>query len=185
MKELIILLFFTLVVTGIGCSQTSDSNQSRLFKEAFDYIKSSSKAQKFLEGQTEAEIDCIVVSDQVVFLEITSFFEQFADNEEQIDNNTGSQLLDSLEAIDKKRKFETYSDKKLKELTNCKESNAILFFSRPFDQQLMAELFYNRQRDNSPSYSNVSRFNESLMFLISFNESGSIEEVKTTNVIYE
>jgi len=184
MKKHMMFLLFTLIIAGTGCNHTSDSNQTRLYKKAFNYVKSSVKAQIFLKEQTDADIGCITVSDQVVFLEITSFFEHFAGNKE-MNNNTGSQLLDSLESIDRKRSFESYRDEKLKEMADCKKSNAILFFSKPFNGQLMAELFYNQKSDQSPSYSNVSRFNESLMFLFSFDKSGSIEEVKTTKIIYD
>ena len=157
----------------MACHKQIDIDEK--YKIAFDYIKSSQAKNNYFNKDYS-----IMVSDSVVFMEISSFFDEIKIMKNKNEGFDQEQLLDSLLYYDKTNYFKTFSLRGLKNLSTSNKSKLILFFSKPVGNILMAELIYNY--NSFRSYRKITTLNRSIMFLFYFDNNNNIEKVLTTEV---
>jgi len=166
-------MIFLLLLSLLACHKQIDIDEK--YKIAFDYIKSSQAKNNYFNKDYS-----IMVSDSVVFMEISSFFDEIKIMKNKNEGFDQEQLLDSLLYYDKTNYFKTFSLRGLKNLSTSNKSKLILFFSKPVGNILMAELIYNY--NSFRSYRKITTLNRSIMFLFYFDNNNNIEKVLTTEV---
>ncbi|MGF1671546.1 MAG: hypothetical protein ACFCU6_13955 [Balneolaceae bacterium] len=181
MERQVLLVSILIITLLVNCGFKNNISIEKKYREAFNHIKNSDSSLSYFNENFDSNIECIKVSDQIVFMEIANFFDFF---KQRLHHMSDIEVLDSLEAIDKNRYFESYTNRTLTMLSDCKEIKALLFFTKPFDDKLLAELFVVDKNQEVLKYDDLTLFNESLMYLFFFDDTESIKEVVTTNIIY-
>lgn len=178
------ILFLVLIsVTSIW--EQSIENK---FSKAFDYIshKDTTKYVLLEAGESKYPFN-IMISDSLVPMEFSSFVSEIA-KEKGLDAGNSQEssrvlrILDSLQQEDKVNSFSPIYDEQLRELSQQSSNTFILFFSRPRENQLSAELFHVHGKEKS--YNAIAQFNRSVLYLFDFNSRNQIEKVYVTTPRY-
>ena len=183
--------FAACMIAMMGCtnvprtSLTAPDSLDQRYVVAMDYIKRSLRTEEFLRGVDIVQVDNgIKVSNQVVFIPYYYFGEEIFSEDYALDSISYEDerlisIWDSLSAVDENRRFETYEDENMHALSESSDSNLIVFFSRPYNNTLAAELYVNLLGQDD--YEAVSHTNKSLSFLFKF-EDASIDRVYVTTL---
>ena len=173
-------IFFTLLLFGCMPQEQLDVK----YRKAFEYIETTDTIKYVLcDSLQKSKTFQISIYDSIVPMEISSFFEHIAKENHVKDSENMVILLDSLITMDKKRWFQPIFVDGLSKLSDDRKSEFILFFSKPFNNTLLAELFptYGSQRN----YEDIRRFNKSVLYLFYFGPDNRIEKVLVTCPLYD
>jgi hypothetical protein len=166
-----------------GCNE--NAVEFTKYTKAFDYIKNSSLIRHEFSSVVDLSDSTkpipMIVSDTIVSLSISDFFGIGYDN--QMLREKGKQILDSLMKEDEKMDFRPFVSKQVGKLSTDPHSRLVLFFSKPYTNKLIAEIFFSEE--GSIGYRDLSRLNSSVKFLFTFDKNGGIEKVLTTTPQYE
>lgn len=184
LKNLIILFF--LMVYSCSSNLSSDAESNYYYKSAINYIKNDSTAIQFIANQAQANFNSkysllkIAVSPKIFppqLAEFGSFAVQnklnFNLNNKQFNYNNS--ITDSLIKFENYLFYEPYINNELISLSSDDSADAIIFFSKVYNNFLTAMLFY---RDNTLTDTEVPEFRASLNFLIIFRDK-KIDKVLT------
>jgi len=166
------------VLFALFSKSQGQADDLALYKAAYTWIASSESARYYM--RTCDSTMSIVVSDSMVPLELTSFFDQLAIG---IRVEGKKALLDSLQLLDKTSWFDVTWMPALRSITNGKDGPFTLFFSRLRGNILLAELFHDPSRRGS--YRELARLSRSILFLLEFDELKRINKTLTTSPQYE
>lgn len=165
--------FVLIAFLVVGCQAPTDT--LAIYKLAFDQIVSSQVAREYMRTRDSSTF--VVVSDTVVPLEYSTFFDQFSRGGSEKEKKS---LLDSLLELDRASHFNPYPMKRLHSSLGAREANFTLFFSGRFKNTLLAELCYNPNRYRS--YMSAGRFSQSLLFYFEFDDANRIIRMLITEV---
>ena len=161
--SLIALLIFN------GCNTSINESMDEYYNTAFNYIKNLS----------ELESKCLSVSDTIVHLDLTNFWEELS---EEMENKEA--LLFKLDSIDNSRKLNDYFMSSLRNLNAQSDCNYTLFFSEVYENILLAEALDNKGNLSANHYQ-LTAFNNSKIFLFKFNEKKEIVRVYSKKLQYD
>ena len=150
MNRFRVFVFVALAV--VGCSSAHQSTKSisedaySKYQSAYDAVASDSellnKAREVFEDNSLATIS---VSLQIVYMDYWSFRNQISQlkniAETPFGNYAGA-MSDSLLRVDELRYIESHYDQNLQDIAQSSEDNLVLFFSVPYKNSLLAELFH-------------------------------------------
>ena len=152
-----------------GCNINTNERMDEHYSIAFNYIK----------GLPELESKCLYVSDTIVHLDLTNFWEELS---KETENKEA--LLFKLDSIDNSRKLDDYYMSSLRNLNEQSDCNYTLFFSEVYENILLAEVLDNKGNLNANHYQ-LTAFNNSKIFLFKFNEKKEIVKVYSKELQYD
>lgn len=167
-RVLLIMLLFTVK----SCqSQDIDKKELVKYQTAYNYVMNLNENEGSGKG--------ICVSDTLVYIDMTTFWEYLiSEKQEQ------KKFVITLDSIDNARRFKHFqSDLIKKNFNSNKTSRYSLFFSKVYDNLLIAELIDNKGNANF-GYNRITAFNKSKQFLFKFDGNDKIVSVYTTNMEY-
>lgn len=154
------------------------------YSRAFEHIKNNplirSEFGEVVSLSDSTESIPILVSDTIVPLSISDFFGM--DNG-KIFRASDKNILDSLLKEDEKMDFKPFVNKKVGLLSTDSKSHLITFFSKPYQNKLIAEIFFSE--DGSRRYRDLIRLNSSVKFLFVFDNNSNIVNAVTITPQYE
>jgi hypothetical protein len=165
---------FVLIIFLVVGRQTPPDSLA-IYKVAFDQIVSSQAAREYMRVRDSSTV--VVVSDTIVPLEYSTFFDQFSRG---VSKKEKKGILDSLLELDAASHFDPYPMQFLHSNLGSREADFTLFFSRRFKNTLLAELCYNPNRFRSCM--SAGRFSQTLAFYFEFDDANRIIRMLTTEV---
>jgi hypothetical protein len=151
--------------------------------KAFEYINSIDTIKYKLTTLQNIQSFKISVYDSLIPLDISSFFEDILEENKIKDEKSRKILLDSLLAIDRSTSFQPTFVDGLSKLAREKSTDFMLFFSKPYKNMLLAELF--PLYESRKSYNDIQRYNRSVLYMFYFGPRNQIEKVIVTYPQYD
>lgn len=162
------IIVFSFLLFSIFCnSQNFCKNEINMYKVAFEYIKNDS-----------VNINkSIYIADSIVFMNIDSFWDKIAEYPQKNSFKYALIVSDSLKVLDKEREFITFYSKQMyKAFRKHKKGEYNLFFSKIFDNTLVAEIMKNNGKPHE-SKDEMEWFKQSYLYLFYFDNKGKIIKV--------
>jgi hypothetical protein len=155
-----------------SCSRKpQDISNADLFKykQVYDYIiKDSISLNKK-----------IMVSDTIVFMERTLFWENL-----KVQGEKAEITINRIDSIDNARKYDNFYSLQLsKSFKKDTTATLNLYFSKIFKDSLVAEVIDNKGLYKA-SYNRVTMFNTGYCYLFTFDTNGTIKEVLIKEISY-
>jgi hypothetical protein len=163
-----------------GQAQSLTSEQEQFYKNALDKILTSPELVNVFPDQIEGkQSGFYAVYDSSVSISYTHFFDNFQTN--NMDTQKSLKLIDSLSSIEEYNNRQNSID--LSWIPDNPKSDLVIYFTRPYKNSFVAEIFLFDPKQSSHDYKNAPMFGESVAFLFLFDEDGSIKNYYSTTVI--
>lgn len=155
-----------------SCNNTRDTS-ILYYKAISEYIKELPAVKS----------SCVSVSDTIVHLELTNFWEELSKDT----SKSNDVLFMELDSIDNSRFFENYAMPQLQSFNQKASGDSCeytLFFSKVYNNMVMAELINNRG-NMSNNHHLLTSFNKSRIFLFRFDLEKKINKVYSKELEYD
>lgn len=163
-NSMIKLLIFKIILLLVSCIALD--NDYMYYETAFNYLKKL----------PEIRNDGLKVSDSIVHIDISNFYEELSKDNSEV-------MLFKLDSLDRKRNTEKYILSDLHKLPSDSSSDYTLFFSEIIENKLLAEIVKDKGLKNA-SYKQLTAFSKSKIFLFVFDEK-KISEVYSKEIQYD
>lgn len=172
-----ITIFLIFLSCLYSCTLQQD-NMDNKYQSAYNYILSSEQAKAFFDDVVPQEGKLpLVVSDQIVNMDYTPFYRDIYSRGLYTGDKSKTELLDSLIVFDNREKFESFKMEELNKFNTLKNPKLILFFSKPQNNTLSAELLVGN--DIAKPCEEYRFFNRGIRYLIYFDEDDKVKDVFT------
>ena len=135
---------------------------------------------QYIKDLPEIKSSCINVSDTIVHLELTNFWEELSEGK----SKSKDAIFMKLDSIDNSRMFKNYALPQLKDFERVDSCKNVLFFSKVYKNMVLAELIDNRG-ELSNNHDVLTSFNKSDLYLFKFDSEKKIEKVYSKQIEYD
>lgn len=171
-----ISFLFLIVIYSCSAKLSNNPESNYFYRNALNYIKHDSTAIKFIAEHSSISDSLfklnILVSPKIIPPNLAEFGSIAVKNGIDLKLNDrhfnySNSISDSLIKYEDYLFYEPYINNEMISLTSENKNNAIIFFSKVYDNFLTAILFY---RDEELPDTEIPRFQTSLSYLIVFND---------------
>lgn len=169
MKVSLTLLFLTSITCY--CCRARQVEKRDIYVSTLEYIFKKYDKQN------------VLVSDQLTFIEMASFFEEFQTEFKK----TKKETMDSLTELDNRNRFAPERSERLRRLQPKLNGNAqyVVYLSKPYNDYLIAEIINYHPGEKTLDLDMQRRFNGGEQYLFKFDEKGGVLNVKVIPVNYD